>query len=149
MRRLRATGRRRDVGRVDRGARAHGLGDGLTKLVGHLLMLLGMWRQRLGESMLRLCGINSNTSAIPKSCLLFVVCRSRRRNSSLHIPTDGRSGGGASDVAGVAGVVDVARTLSPLTATQPAPEPKKYQDKEDSAADGAANDRPRRLRGSG
>ena len=48
-------------------------------------------------------------------------------------------------VAGIAGIANAAVTPFLLTATQPAPEPKKYQDDKDAAADSATDDRPRRV----
>jgi hypothetical protein len=147
MRRLRTVGRRRHASRVNREARVHGMsgvGDRLTKLVEGLLLLLVRWRQRSRGSVWPLCVLSSIANPIAKCCLFYVVCQSRRRNNMLLVPTAGGSGV-ASDGAGVAGV---ACALFLLTATQPAPEAKKYQKEKDSAADGAANDRPRNFRAS-
>lgn len=81
---------------------------------------------------------------IVESRLFYVVCQSRRRNSGLLVPMDRRpgSGMGGSDVARA---VDVAGTLFLLITTQPAPEPKKYQDEKDGTAGSTADDRPWRI----
>lgn len=99
------------------------------------------------------CVHKGRTSLICKSRLFYVVCQCLRRNSGLLVPShrrsgpsDRRSSRGASGVTGAAGVANIAGTLLLLIATQPAPEPKKYQDDKDATTDSAADDRPRRVR---
>jgi hypothetical protein len=118
----------------------------LLLLVEHLLLLL----VRRRESMWPMCvpsGRNSIPNPMAESRLLHVVCQSRRRNSGLlGVPADGGPGGGSS---GVADVTGVAGALFLLIVAHPAPKPKKYQDNQNAAADGASDYRQRRVCASG
>ncbi len=96
-----------------------------------------------------LCPVHEGRTSLIKSRLFYVVCLSQRWNKLL-VPGDRRSGPGdrrsGRGASGVAGVANAAGTLFLLLiATQPKPEPKKYQDDKDAAADSATDDRPRRV----
>jgi hypothetical protein len=81
----------------------------------------------------------SKSDLIAKSSLLHVVCHRRRRNdSSLGVVGDRCFASSAFDVAGPrVGLVGLVEPPAPKEGEQ---------DEDDAAADGAANNRPRRIR---